>query len=198
MWTALMTLAALIGACSSVPVSSRDDGPPAGARPAVILTGDFPDPTVVRDGNSYCMTHSSFDRPRVLHALASDHNYEAEVAIDMDGSPEVGFVLYYGPDAFGGIGYLDGQAALIKGGRSFLRDAAPCAGCRRFKIRMFEHDVALYFSEDGSNWIQHPRGLEVSGFQTNSLGGFSSVKLGVYAKGSGSVRVEDFRHRAIE
>ena len=138
------------------------------------------------------------ERPRVLHALASDHNYEAEVTIDIDGSPEVGFVLYYGRDAFAGIGYLNGQAVLIKGGRPFLRDAAPCAGCRRFKIRMFEHDVALYFSNDGSNWIQHPRGLEVSGLQTNNLGGFSSLKLGVYAKGSGSVRVEDFQYRVIE
>ena len=138
------------------------------------------------------------DRPRVLHALASDHNYEAEMTIDIDGSPEVGFVLYYGRDAFAGIGYLDGQAVLIKGGQPFLRDAMPCAGCRHFKIRMFEHDVALYFSEDGSDWIQHPRGLEVSGFQTNNLGGFSSLKLGVYAKGSGTVRVEDFQYRVID
>ena len=138
------------------------------------------------------------DRPRVLHALASDHNYEAELTIDIDGSPEVGFVLYYGRDAFAGIGYLDGQVVLIKGGQPFLRDAMPCAGCRHFKIRMFEHDVALYFSEDGSDWIQHPRGLEVSGFQTNNLGGFSSLKLGVYAKGSGTVRVEDFQYRVID
>ena len=93
---------------------------------------------------------------------------------------------------------LNGQAVLMKGGRPFLRDAMPCAGCRHFKIRMFEHDVALYFSEDGSDWIQHPRGLEVSGFQTNNLGGFSSLKLGVYAKGFGTVRVEDFQYRIID
>jgi len=138
------------------------------------------------------------DRLRVFHALASDHNYEAEVTIDIDGSPEVGFVLYYGREAFAGIGYLDGQAVLIKGGQPFLRDAAPCSECRRFKIRIFEHDVAVYFSTDGSHWTQHPRGLEVSGFQTNNLGGFSSLKLGVYARGSGSVRVEDFDYRPIE
>ena len=138
------------------------------------------------------------DRIRVLHAIASDHNYEAEVTIDVDGSPEVGFVLYYGREAFAGIGLIDGQAVLIKGGRPFPRDAVPCVDCRHFKIRTFEHDVAVYFSADGSNWTQHPRGLEVSGFQTNNLGGFSSLKPGVYAKGSGSVRVEDFRYRALE
>ena len=138
------------------------------------------------------------DRLRVFHALASDHNYEAEVSIDIDGSPEVGFVLYYGQEAFAGIGLLDGQAVLIKDGRPLLRDAAPCVDCRHLKIRMFEHDVAVYSSADGSNWTQHPRGLEVSGFQTNNLGGFSSVKLGVYARGSGSVRVEDFRYQALE
>lgn len=63
---------------------------------------------------------------------------------------------------------------------------------------MVEHDVAVYFSADGSNWTKHPRGLEVSGFQTNNLGGFSSVKLGIYARGAGTVRVEDFRYRALE
>lgn len=138
------------------------------------------------------------DRLRVLHVLASDHNYEAEVKIDFDGSPEVGFVLYYGPEAFAGIGLADGQAVLIRNGGPFLRDAAPCADCRRFRIRMVEHDVAVYFSADGSNWTKHPRGLEVSGFQTNNLGGFSSVKLGIYARGAGTVRVEDFRYRALE
>ena len=138
------------------------------------------------------------DSLRVFHAIASDHNYEAEVTIDIDGSPEVGFILYYGREAFAGIGYRNGQAVLLKGGQPVQRDAAPCSGCRHFKIRMVEHDVAVYFSADGSHWTQHPRGLEVSGFQTNNLGGFSSLKLGVYAKGSGSVRVEDFRYRAIE
>lgn len=154
--------------------------------------------------NEYSITNGAVsfeaagDRLRVLHAIASDHNYEAEVTIDVDGSPEVGFVLYYGREAFAGIGLIDGQAVLIKGGRPFPKDAAPCVDCRHFKIRMFEHDVAVYFSADGSNWTQHPRGLEVSGFQTNNLGGFSSLKPGVYAKGSGSVRVEHFRYRALE
>ncbi len=138
------------------------------------------------------------DRLRVLHALAADHSYEAEVAIDIDGSPEVGFVLYYGPEAYAGIGLVDGHVALVKGGRPFLRDTFPCADCRYFKIRMIEHDVAVFFSTDGARWTQHPRGLEVSGFQTNNLGGFSSLKLGVYAKGSGTVRVDEFRYRAIE
>ena len=106
--------------------------------------------------------------------------------------------ILLGREAFAGIGLLDGRAVLIKGGRPSLREAAPCADCCHFKIRMFEHDVSVYFSADGANWTQHPRGLEVSGFQTNNFGGFSSLKLGVYAKGSGSVRVEDFRYRAIE
>ncbi len=64
------------------------------------------------------------DRLRVFHALASDHNYKAEVAIDIDGSPEVGFVLDYGREAFAGDGLLDGQVVLIKGGRPFPRDVS--------------------------------------------------------------------------
>ena len=60
------------------------------------------------------------DRLRVFHALASDHSFEAEVTIETNGTPEFGFVLDYGPKAFTGIGYLDGQTVLIKGRQPFL------------------------------------------------------------------------------
>jgi len=36
--------------------------PPETPGPAVLLTGDFPDPTVVRGGDTYYITHSSFDQ----------------------------------------------------------------------------------------------------------------------------------------
>ena len=83
------------------------------------------------------------DSLRVFHALASDHNYEVEVTIDIDGSPEVEFVLFYGREAFAVIGCRNGHAVLLKGGQPILRDAAPCSGCRHFTTRMLEHDPAV-------------------------------------------------------
>ena len=58
----LTALALTFAGCSPNPPPLADDGPRSRARPAVILDGDFPDPTVVRDGDTYYMTHSSFNR----------------------------------------------------------------------------------------------------------------------------------------
>lgn len=70
---ALTALAVLFAACSPAPVSQLEGEASAGTGPAVILTGDFPDPTVVRDGSTYYMTHSSFDRvPGLLIWRSSD------------------------------------------------------------------------------------------------------------------------------
>ena len=157
---------------------------------------DSADQYVVADGA--VTFEAAGDQLRVVHAVASDRSYDASVEIGIEGSPEVGLVLYYGPEAFAGIGLLDGQAVLVKDGQPIRRDGAACADCRHFKVRVIEHDVSVHYSEDGASWTQHPRGLEISGFQTNNLGGFSSVKVGVYAKGQGTVRLEDFQYGAIE
>jgi len=37
----------------------------------------------------------------------------------------------------------------------------------------------------------------VSGIHHNVFGGFLSLKVGVYAAGSGTVRLRDFRYRAL-
>lgn len=34
-----------------------------------ILGGDYPDPTIMRDGNDYYMTHSAFDYVPGLHGF---------------------------------------------------------------------------------------------------------------------------------
>jgi xylan 1,4-beta-xylosidase len=39
--------------------------------------------------------------------------------------------------------------------------------------------------------------MEVSGIHHNVFGGFLSLKLGVYAAGAGTVRLRDFRYRAL-
>jgi hypothetical protein len=39
--------------------------------------------------------------------------------------------------------------------------------------------------------------LEVSGYQKNVLGGFSSLKVGIYGKGGGQVVVDDFNFKEL-
>jgi xylan 1,4-beta-xylosidase len=39
--------------------------------------------------------------------------------------------------------------------------------------------------------------MEVSGLNHNVFGGFLSLKIGIYSVGTGSVRLRDFRYRAL-
>ncbi len=60
-WASLLVAGILLGlsACTQAPPPP----PPTALEkdlPAVILNGDFPDPTILRDGDDYYLTHSSF------------------------------------------------------------------------------------------------------------------------------------------
>ena len=71
------------------------------------------------------------DRLRVSHVLPSDPNYGAELTIYIEGSPEGGFVLYYGREAFASSGLLDGQVVLSKGGRPLVGTGAAAGTFQR-------------------------------------------------------------------
>lgn len=47
------------------------------------------------------------------------------------------------------------------------------------------------------SWQLHGLRMEVSGLHHNVFGGFISLKLGIYCAGSGSVRLSDFKYRAL-
>jgi len=140
------------------------------------------------------------DALRVLHATASDKNYEAEVKFDVEGDVEAGLILYYSPSAFAGIGAKSGKVfTLVKGQKSNLRSSElDCRGCRHLKLRMLEHDVALYYSKDGAKWEQYPLGLEVSGYQQNILGSFTSLSIGIYARGRSRLVIDRFQYRPLD
>ena len=46
-------------------------------------------------------------------------------------------------------------------------------------------------------WHKYGVQMEVSGYHHNVAGKFLSLRPGVYASGSGSVRLLDFRYRAL-
>ena len=54
-----------------------------------------------------------------------------------------------------------------------------------------------YSHDHGSSWTVHGTRMEVSGLHHNVFGGFLSLRVGLYATGSGGVRFGDFRYKAI-
>jgi xylan 1,4-beta-xylosidase len=136
------------------------------------------------------------DKFKVLHTQAADHNYEASVKLDVADGAEAGLILFYGPTAYAGIGTSAGrvfnlQMARNAGGR------IECADCGFLKLRLVDDDLSTYYSKDGVTWKKTPASIDVSAYQTNALNNFSSIKLGIYGKGSGEVNIQKFTYRVL-
>lgn len=71
-----------------------------------------------------------------------------------------------------------------------------CADCRFLKLRLVDDDLSTYYSKDGVTWKKTSASI-VSAYQTNALNNFSSIKLGIYGKGSGQVRIQEFTYHAL-
>ena len=65
------------------------------------------------------------------------------------------------------------------------------------RVKNDRHIVTFHYSLDGSEWQQHPWQMEVSGLHHNVFGGFASLQPGIYSAGAGTVKLRDFRYRAL-
>jgi xylan 1,4-beta-xylosidase len=68
----------------------------------------------------------------------------------------------------------------------------------RLKVVNRANIVTFSHSRDGGAWVKHPWQMEVSGYHHNVLGGFLSLKFGVYCAGVGDVKLRDFVYMALE
>ena len=137
------------------------------------------------------------DDIRVLHSTVGDHNYEASVKLEMEGQVEAGLIVYYTKDAFAGIGVKAGTVFGLAKGTPF-GPKIKAAGAKYFKLRMNEFDLSFFYSEDGKTWKTYPNSAEVSGYHQNMLGGFSSLKIGVYCRGKGNLLIDNFNYKALD
>lgn len=138
------------------------------------------------------------DGLRVMHTTPGDHDFEATVKLEPEKGVEAGLVLYYDRKAFAGIGLKDGFVFSLSKGELTSAAMIEAKQVRYFKIRLFEYDLTMFYSDDGLNWKPFPDSQEVSGYQQNMLGGFSSLKVGVYGQGDGRLRIDDFTYRALD
>jgi beta-xylosidase len=136
------------------------------------------------------------DKLKVLHTQSADHNYEASVKLDAAPGAEAGLILFYGPNAYVGIGTSAGRVFNLQMARS-ARGRAECADCRFLKLRLVDDDLSTYYSADGITWKKTEASIDVSVYQTNALNGFSSIKLGIYGKGAGQVKIQQFTYRPL-
>ncbi len=134
-----------------------------------------------------------------------DLAYEVETEMVMEGEIHAGLILFYSPDAYITLG-LTPDSTLLKNKHSFQAgqgqhlsgDNIPYTEKRiRLKIRNDRQDASFYYSMPDEEWIKLERSDDVSGFQHNVHGGFSSIRPGFFATGNGKARFEYFRYTAL-
>ena len=190
---------------------AKAEGPAARLRNAAVESDDFSAPVLklqwqfsgagafensaLRDGR-LILTGNALDF-RVLTATVGDHSYEASVRLEPDGDAETGLVAYYNSKMFAGIGLRKGSVEGLAKGAAF-GPRIKASSVRYLKLRMTDFDLQMFYSDNGKSWKPYPNSTEVSGYHNNVLGAFSSLRLGVYVKGAGSVKIGEFVYTPLD
>jgi beta-xylosidase len=134
---------------------------------------------------------------RALLVPVGDHSYEATVRLEIEGDADTGLVAFYNAKMFAGIGLRKGSVEGLSKGAAFgPRIKAPSV--KYLKLKMTEFDLQMFYGDNGKSWKPFPNSTEVSGYHHNVLGSFGSLKLGVYVKGPGSVKVGEFTYKSLD
>ncbi|WP_248927028.1 family 43 glycosylhydrolase [Paenibacillus hamazuiensis] len=127
-----------------------------------------------------------------------DPAYEAQVEVSFGTEGAAGLVLFYNEKTFSGIAVSAGELIRFRRGQAGAQipfDGAK--GCIHLKLRNDRHTVTLYYSENGELWTRFPSAIDVSAYHHNAFGEFLSLRLGLYASGSGEAEFRDFRYTAL-
>ena len=133
-----------------------------------------------------------------LTFLVGDRCYEAEITLDIGDGAQAGICLFYSERMFCGIGFSNSQMFTYIYGQeqSWMRQDL---ATQKVRLRVINQAniATFYYSKSGEAWTKHPWQMEVSGYHHNVLGGFLSLKFGVFCIGAGEVKLRDFVYRGI-
>lgn len=178
-----------------------------------------------RTGDGFLRMKAAGASVRDASILALDpvnHAYEVSVAVSVPAGAEGGVLLCYDREHFSGIGVGKGEAfTYVRGARAdsvglpasadkASESEAGAVGATGEKgrggrprmvylrIRNDRHDVSFYYSADGVQWIKFEGGTEMSGFHRESFSGWETLRVALYAAGTGEISFADFRYRGYK
>jgi xylan 1,4-beta-xylosidase len=132
-----------------------------------------------------------------LTCTVGDRSYEVEITLDLIGDAQAGLLLFYNHKAFVGLGFSPDALKIFEYADELPWARRPHqARTIRLRLRNEEHVVTYHYSYDeGRTWQRHDTRMEVSGLHHNVFGEFLNLRVGIYAGGTGEVRLRDFRYR---
>ncbi len=133
-----------------------------------------------------------------LLTIPVNHSYQAEVAFTLQGKAQGGLILFYNGELYAGLGLSADGLVWHRYGKDHR--AGDLYRADRIHIRLVNrlHEVTMYYSNDGSVWEMFLTAMETSGYHHNVMGGFMSLRLGIYAAGEGKVLFDHFRYHGLD
>lgn len=129
--------------------------------------------------------------------VAPDRNYEISARLSLEGASEAGLILYYNSNFFAGIGCSEQENVCWRRGERRSKGQHHLGSEFWLKLRFEDNCITGYLSKDGVQWSLQKWGIEVSGYNHNTLSGFLSLLPGIYCSGSGMVTVSNFAYKPI-
>lgn len=129
--------------------------------------------------------------------VTGDHSYEFSVRIECDGNSTGGLILYYNDKFYIGHGCNSKDRYKWRRGEFRGKCWPDAKGPLWLKLRCENNVVTGYYSTDGLNWKKESFGMEMSGYNHNTLGDFQSVLPGLFAYGNGDVRFSNFKYQTL-
>lgn len=127
--------------------------------------------------------------------VTGNHCYEFSVRIQCEGDAVAGLILYYNDRAYVGVGCDRQQRHKWRRGKYRGGMGKVEGESIWLKLRNEDNVVTAYYSYDGKNWTKEMLGMEISGYNHNTLDDFQSVLPGLFVYGKGEARFTDFQYR---
>jgi len=129
-----------------------------------------------------------------LACLPVNKAYEVQVEVRCPKGAQAGLIIRNEHlDQVSGLSACEGRItahARSYGGPRTERLEANESGRVYLKLRNLYHDLALYYSLDGREWVKLERSASVEGYKTNHLG--------LFACGEGVVEFRHFRYQGLD
>lgn len=153
----------------------------------------------VRDGSLWLKAKGSGPQNgTVVTQQTGDRGYQAEVTMTIGEGAEGGLLLFFSDRLFLGISHNGERMITYGGGRpGHWREPAPPSRKIQLRVANDHHIVTYYWSLDGKNWTRHEIRAEASGCHANAMQDLTSLRVALFASGTGTVRFDQYKYRAF-
>jgi len=129
--------------------------------------------------------------------IAGNHAYEVEVEIEKDPNTTAGITFYYNADFNAGVGFDSSNRYRFRHNQSSGRGRHDNVNHMWLRLRNNNQVVTAEYSYDGKTWENAGWGMELSGYNHNTLHEFQSLLPGLFAFGEGEVRFKNMKYTIL-